>query len=229
MKMKRIALLSGMVATALIGWAGWHAASAVPQKLVVGEVPVGQSSEQYIYHTFEIGGVRFSVPSYFGASCTADKAKWIEPYNAKNVAYCTEAQLRNVYYGQCITRIDGRCGSPAHGDDTGYADFDVILQLHAGEIEEKTISVDEQVRVLNERFSQGCKTPEKVSSRSGVPISNPMIRYGDFCAYWFTYHGIIVVTRFNLGNFPYAGTQQMVQHVTAFLNKYRIQLEEKGE
>lgn len=183
--------------------AAWYFALAAPEKkLAIGEVPADKKSpDQMQLITFKVNNIAFRMPMYF-----------TETWGPKG----DSAKLRNVYYGQCIKRIDGRCGSPANHDPE-ISNFDVYLHNK---------SFSPEMIELNKQSLHGCETPEVLAARSGVLLKTSPVRWGMFCNVWFDYHAMTVEIRFNSANFPRFETGKMIDHVTSFLDKYRIKSKE---
>ncbi len=165
------------------------------------DAPVATSDDKKIFHEFHVGDVHFRMPQYY-----------LEAWGPKGES----AKLRNVYYGQCLKRIDGRCGSPASsGPD--YSEFYVYLS-----VPEPNVPLIDQIKAQNDKFKNDCESPEVIAAKSKVSIENPIVRYGVSCPVWSEYYGIIVRMDFNTGNFPRDEALKMDTHVTKFLDQYRV-------
>jgi hypothetical protein len=202
--MKNIIVITLIIAAlATLGNIGFATSTPV---FKIGEIPKQHRTEdQMNIINFRVGNNNFAMPMYFTET-------WGPVGDA--------AQLRNVYYGQCIKRIDGRCGGYANSDPE-LSNFYVTLSLSHPNSKYPDLPVEEQVHMMNEQFKNYCESPEENAANLKVSPDLHMIRFGVSCVHWFVYNGVIVTMHFNSGNFPRQEIPAMITHVTAFLDKFR--------
>ena len=126
------------------------------------------------------------------------------------------AEFRNIYYGRCLQRVDGRCGSPYY-DDKESSDFMVNLR-----VPEPNEDMHRFIEERNKKFANDCETPEEIIIKYKLEPDSGSAKWGMFCPYWFNYEGIIAKMRFRTGNFSRFDIPRMQAEVIEFLNTYRI-------